>query len=145
MRIVIDTNILVAELLRERGQALIASTDLELYVAERAWEEVQYEIHRRAAIIEQQGRITPGSGEVLAAAAIATVATYIHQVSADAYSAHEAEARRRIPRDPDDWPTIAVALALDAAIWTLDNDFLGCGVTTWTTETLIAYLQALAQ
>ena len=28
-------------------------------------------------------------------------------------------------------------------IWTRDNDFLGCGLPTWTTETLLAYLQAM--
>jgi hypothetical protein len=33
-----------------------------------------------------------------------------------------------------------LALALDAAIWTLDGDFLGCGVATWTAETLLAEL-----
>jgi hypothetical protein len=33
-----------------------------------------------------------------------------------------------------------VALALDAAILTGDNDFLGCGCPTWTVETLLAEL-----
>ncbi len=34
----------------------------------------------------------------------------------------------------------ALALAIEAAIWTSDNDFLGCGVATWTTDTLLTHL-----
>jgi hypothetical protein len=49
--------------------------------------------------------------------------------------------RPRIPRDPDDWPTVALALAVDAGIWTRDADFLGCGLPTWITETLLAHLE----
>jgi predicted nucleic acid-binding protein len=40
----------------------------------------------------------------------------------------ETEARNRIPRDSDDWHTVALALEMDAAIWTQDCDFLGVGV-----------------
>ena len=52
----------------------------------------------------------------------------------------EPEARKRIPRDPKDWQSIALALALPAAIWTEDYDFFGCGCPTWTTETLLLHL-----
>jgi predicted nucleic acid-binding protein len=51
-------------------------------------------------------------------------------------------ARRRIPRDPNDWPTVALALALGADILTNDHDFLGCGCPTWTFETLSLELAA---
>ena len=142
MRIVVDANILVAEVLRERGQAVMSSPRLELYVTEQAWAETDYEVRKRAAIIERQGRISPGTGEALVTAAVTVIATHVRQIPATAYDVHEAEARRRIPRDSDDWPTIAAALALDAAVWTRDIDFLGCGLPTWTTDTLLAYLQA---
>jgi predicted nucleic acid-binding protein len=55
----------------------------------------------------------------------------------------EAIARRRIPRDPNDWPTVALAIALNAGILTNDCDFLGCGCPTWTVETLRAELAEL--
>lgn len=48
----------------------------------------------------------------------------------DIYSPYETVAKNRIPRDPNDWFTVALALALEAAIWTCDRDFLGCGVAT---------------
>lgn len=57
------------------------------------------------------------------------------------YRRYEEEARVRIAaRDERDWPTVAVALTANADIWTRDKDFLGCGVATWNTETLAAYL-----
>lgn len=52
-----------------------------------------------------------------------------------------AEALRRIGRrDPDDWPIIAAALALDCSIWTEDKDFFGAGVATWTSDLVEIYL-----
>lgn len=143
MRIVVDANILVSEVLRQRGQTLLAVPTLELYVAEHAWAEAQYEVPRRAALIERQGRIAPSTGEALAVAAVTAITAHVRQVPATAYAAREAEARQRIPRDPTDWPTVAAALTLDAAIWTRDNDFLGCGLPTWTSETLSAYLRSI--
>ncbi len=58
------------------------------------------------------------------------------------YSEYEAAARDRIPQDPNDWPTVAVALAHNVAIWTIDRDFFGCGVPVWTTDTLLTHLAA---
>jgi hypothetical protein len=61
MRLVVDTNILVAELLREPGQILLASPALDLYVAERTWSEAQHEIRRRATILETDSIDVNGS------------------------------------------------------------------------------------
>lgn len=52
------------------------------------------------------------------------------------YEHMEETARRRVPRDPDDWPPVALALSVNAGILTGDNDFLGCGCPTWTVDTL---------
>lgn len=52
------------------------------------------------------------------------------------------EALQRIGRrDPDDWPIVAAALALDCPIWTEDRDFFGAGVATWTSELVEIYLR----
>jgi predicted nucleic acid-binding protein len=94
--LVVDTNILVGELLRQRGRQLIEHPALTL-------------------------------------------------VAESSYSHLETEARNRIPRDPDDWHTVALALEMNTAIWTQDCDFLGCGCPTWTTETLLIQLRTAAQ
>lgn len=56
------------------------------------------------------------------------------------YAPFEEQACLRIRRDPDDWPTVAVALAAGIGIWTNDQDFCGCGLPVWSTETLLAVL-----
>lgn len=56
------------------------------------------------------------------------------------YAHKEAIARRRVPRDPNDWAPVALALTFSIGILTKDNDFLGCGCPTWTIETLVAEL-----
>ena len=64
----------------------------------------------------------------------------IEVISRSAYEQFEEAARRRVPRDPNDWAPIALAMVLDAGILTGDYDFLGCGCPTWTVETLRAEL-----
>jgi len=58
------------------------------------------------------------------------------------YANQEQNARERIQsRDPDDWPVLATALALDLPLWTEDRDFFGCGVATWITNNIEIYLR----
>jgi predicted nucleic acid-binding protein len=65
----------------------------------------------------------------------------IHVVDHTSLLDVEDEARRRIAsRDADDWPAVAVSIALDAPIWTEDGDFFGSGVATWTTINVEMYL-----
>ena len=40
----------------------------------------------------------------------------IEIIPRDFYEQVESVARRRIPRDPQDWPTVALAIVLDAPI-----------------------------
>jgi predicted nucleic acid-binding protein len=69
----------------------------------------------------------------------------IEVVNREMYVSFEGTARRRVPRDQQDWPTVALALLLDAAILTGDHDFLGCGCPTWTVETLRDELDRTSQ
>jgi predicted nucleic acid-binding protein len=142
VRLVVDASVLVAELLRRRGRALISSPGLELFIAEQAWSEAQHELSERAQVMEQQGRVPVGAGVRLLEAAFSVVELSVTPVPTEIYAHLADAARARIPRDPADWPTVALAMVLDAAIWTRDQDFLGCGLPTWTTETLLAYLGA---
>ena len=140
MQLVADATVLVAELLRERGRRLIRNPTLRLAATERVWDETRYELQRRADIIRQRGRLTPTTATDLYDEALALAAFRIARVSNAMYAHREVAARARIPRDPDDWPTVALALALNAGIWTQDCDFLGCGLPTWTMQTLLAHV-----
>lgn len=139
MRLIVDANVLVAELLRPRGQALIARPTLELSIAERIWDEAEYELQKR---LMQRFAHEEGIDRFLAGA-LALVDERIAPVPEAIYRMYERVACARIPRDPDDWHTVALALSADAAIWTSDADFLGCGIATWTTDTLLAHLAHL--
>ncbi len=141
VRLVVDANILVGELLRERGRFLVADSRLELFSTARAWNEVQYELRKRVQLFTERRGVAPDALQDLLDLAITVAEQQVTVVGDAEYSAHEAEARRRIPRDPDDWPTVALALTLETDIWTADGDFLGCGVGTWTTETLLLQLE----
>lgn len=141
MIVVADASVLVGELLRERGRALILHTDLHVAVAEHQWSESDHELRRRLDILSSKGRISEQRRSELEEFISALLdAGAIEVVAHDAYAHLEAVARRRVPRDPNDWPTVALALVLDAAILTGDHDFLGCGCPTWTVETLLAEL-----
>ena len=71
-----------------------------------------------------------------------TLLTLVRTVEQDFYSDFEASAKRRIGvRDIDDWPVVALALALGAEVWTEDSDFFGSGIATWTTDTVEIYLR----
>lgn len=140
MKLVIDANILIAELLRRRGRELLRNPQLELYLAEKTREESEYELIQRVGIIVNQGRLSESAGEEQIETALAIIETQIQLMPRAFYSHLETEARKRIPRDPNDWETVALALALPAAIWTEDYDFFGCGCATWTTETLLLQL-----
>ena len=138
MRLVADADVLVGELLRHRGQELVTHRQLELYVAKHAWDEAHHEMRRRADARVRRGQLDQATATALTDKAWALAEAHVTVVPAEIYAFVEERARLRIPRDPNDWPTVALALVLDAGIWTNDGDFLGCGCPTWVTETLLA-------
>lgn len=140
MRLVVDTNILVGELIRARGRELIARSQLELYMAEKAWDETNYELNKRIKKMSDKNILSATVAQNLLQDAITLAQARVTIIPHEIYSIYQTVAQKRIPRDPNDWFTVALALAIDADIWTLDNDFLGCGIATWTTETLLTHL-----
>ena len=140
MRLVVDTSVLVGELLRRAGRDRLGDARLELFLPEQMWSELQVELQRRIAAFVRRRSLRADVGEELARLCLAAVDANVVVLDEAIYSAIEDEARARSLRDPNDWPVVAAALALSADIWTNDNDFLGTGVATWTTETLQASL-----
>jgi predicted nucleic acid-binding protein len=144
LRLAVDASTLVGELLRERGQVLLASPHLELYVPARMWDEAKHEVSRRLGI-----RVRNGLPQEIADrfwnAAVRLKEESVTEVPEELYEGLREEALSRLPRDPDDWQVVALALFLGADILTRDEDFFGCGVATWTVDTLISQLERRGQ
>jgi len=139
--VVVDASVLVAELLRRRGRELFAHPDLQCVVAEEQWGEARHELQKRVAAIVGQGRLSSEQGKKLLGVVHDFVEDDVIEVVPRTFYEHmERAARRRVPRDPNDWAPVALALALNVAILTGDHDFLGCGCPTWTIETLTTEL-----
>jgi predicted nucleic acid-binding protein len=60
------------------------------------------------------------------------------------YEDQRAEAEKRIAeRDPDDWPTVALALTLDLPVWSQDKDLTVAGLEVFTTGDLLDALSEI--
>lgn len=141
MNLVVDASVLVGEVLRSRGLALLGHPGLMLFQPEHAAGETAHELRRRTDRMAHSGRTTPQRASALLENALHFAASNVMVLGHGDYSPREAEARRRIPRDPNDWPLVALALHLgEVPILTTDGDFLGCGLPTWTPDTLRAHL-----
>jgi predicted nucleic acid-binding protein len=141
--VVADAGVLVAELLRRRGRELFRHPELSVYVAEEQWEETRHELVRRLDVLVSRGQISDHRRSELEDVVQEQIdKDVITIVPASDYVHLRSMALRRVPRDERDWPTVALAIALNAGILTADNDFLGCGCPTWTVETLSAEVGA---
>jgi predicted nucleic acid-binding protein len=141
LTLVVDASVLIGELLRTRGQVLLNHPDRTLSQSSVAASETSHELRRRGQLMIQRGHVDEELVQTLLDTALAFVSARVVQVAASEYAALEHEARRRVPRDPNDWTLVALALHLGGVpILTLDHDFLGCGLPTWTPETLRAHL-----
>lgn len=137
MNLVVDSSVLVGEVLRPKGLALLSHPQLTLFQPDYAAGETKYELRRRGTLMVRSGRASQAQAAALLEGAFAFLSAGVIQVARSEYASREAQARRRVPRDPNDWTLVALALHLGgAAILTLDGDFLGCGLPTWTPDTL---------
>jgi predicted nucleic acid-binding protein len=134
--LVLDANILVRAVLGSRVRALIEkhADDVSFLVADVAFEEAQEHLPR--LVIRRGG----DSGKALAI--LHSLGRIAEVVGREVDSEFETVARERLTnRDPEDWPTLAAALALGCPIWTEDTDFFGCGVATWTSDRVEMFLR----
>jgi predicted nucleic acid-binding protein len=140
LRLVVDTNFLAYKLFSQWGRDLLAHPRLDLFITARIWGEFEHELVQGVANYVRNNADQSGNESELERSIHDFVSLYVVQVAEAVYAPFEKEARARIPHDPDDWPTVALALALDAAIWTEDRHFLGRGLATWRTDALREYL-----
>lgn len=140
MQLTIDASSLVAEALRGRGRQLIANPIFDLVIADTTMGEAEHELERRISALAQRRSLISEEANALRVKVRQMISVDLSVIALAGYAQYVSEARWRIPRDPDDVPTVALALALDCGIWTADRDFFGCGLPVWTTDTLLAYL-----
>lgn len=140
MRLVVDTSVLVGELLRARGRGRLADDRLDLFVPEQMYDETRVGLSKRFSAFVERRSLAPSVADELIRLCIDALDANVVVLDEAIYAALEDEAMARSPRDPRDWPVVAAALALSAGIWTEDKDFLGSGVPTWTTATLQLWL-----
>ena len=141
MRLIVDTSVLVGELLRASSRARLGDDRLELFMAEAMWSETQVELPRRINAFAKRKALPRKVADELMGLCLEAVTADVAVLEESIYSALEDEALARSERDPRDWPAVACALALAAGVWTADSDFLGTGVATWTAATLQRWLQ----
>lgn len=139
MLLAIDASSIVAESFRQRGLALFTDKRLQFAIAAPIWDEAQHELERRTNRHLMRRGVDPERTHRTYAQAKDALAATLIIFEEQEYAKFLPEALRRIPRDPSDAPTVALALALDCGIWTADNDFFGCGVAVWATDVLLAH------
>jgi predicted nucleic acid-binding protein len=134
--LVVDANILVRAVLGKRVRGVIEAYagKVSFFVPDAAYAEA--EEHLPTLVLRR------GGAPEKALAFLRCLAGVVELIGREVYSEFEAEARERLgPRDPDDWPILASALALGCPVWTEDTDFFGCGVPTWTTSRVEMFLR----
>ena len=127
--LVADASVLVAELMRDRWWTIARDARPELLVTDAQWSETDYEVSRRLAYLLEQRRIAETQHDLIRQNIV-----HMHEqrlievIPSDWYDDPEEVARRRIPRDPNDWPPVVAAIALNADMLTNDHDFRGAVV-----------------
>ncbi len=133
--IVLDANILIRGILGEQVSRLLAqyNDQVRFFTTDVCYEEVR----RHLPTILQKRGMEPAPF----LQAIDLLEAVVAPLTAEIYSEFEVESKSRIAaRDEQDWPLLALALALDCPIWTEDKDFFGTGVATWHSQNVERYL-----
>lgn len=116
---------MLSALIGGRARLVIASPHGPRCVATEA---VAIEIARHIPRLAAQRRLDP----TLLSAAL-QVMPVEWRPAADYYHNREDAEQRIAARDPDDWPTVALALTLGLPIWSQDKDLTDAGLDVFTT------------
>lgn len=126
MRLICDANTLLSAILGvQRRPERLLRRGAQLFA-------VDVQVGEVASVLARFGR-EPAVVEAL----VEQVIVGIGIIDSVTLRSIEQTARGRLhPRGQPDWPTLAAAIELDAAIWSDDRDFFGVGVPVWSTWTL---------
>lgn len=127
--VVADANVLLSALIGGRaGLVIAAPRGPSCVAAEAVWEEVAEHLPALAT------RRSLDASVLLAALSVMPVDWHPESV----YVSRRTEAERLIAhRDPEDWPTVALALALSLPIWSQDKDLCVTDLPVFTTGELL--------
>jgi predicted nucleic acid-binding protein len=131
--IVADANVVLSALIGGRARLVIASPHEPKCIATEA---VAHEIARHVPRLAAKRDLDPA----LLLAALQVMP--IEWKPASSYKGQRKKAEKRIAdRDPDDWPTVALALELDLPVWSQDKDLTIAGIEVFTTGELLDALR----
>jgi predicted nucleic acid-binding protein len=137
MRLVLDTNVLIASLIKDSvTRAILLLPDFEYLLPEFALEEIT----RHRPKIARLSGLAPEELDLLLSILLESVSV----VPTERIVPHLAAAEKLIgASDPDDVPFVALALAEENdGIWSNDRAFAGLpGIRVWKTTELKAYLR----
>jgi predicted nucleic acid-binding protein len=134
--LVTDAMIIISAVIGEATPKLIQhlTSKVLLYAPEHAYAEAEKHL---PAILAKRDASREDIDEILKA--LQQLRRIVVPIPKEDYRHLQSKALKRIPRDPKDWPCVALALLLDCPIWTRDTDYFGTGVAIWTNETVEFY------
>lgn len=132
--VVADANVVVSALIGGRARLVLTSPLGPRCIGAAA---VADEVLEHLPGIAERRGLDP----TLVTAALAVIP--IEWQPASSYHHRRTDAERLITdRDPDDWPTVALALATSLPIWSQDKDLAVTGLETHTTGQLLDEIRA---
>jgi len=148
--LVVDANMVLAALrgVRTRKRLMrLQGADVTLFLAEPMRQEVEEHLPRLIVRkLTAQGfgpediELGLASGQQL----WKNLQTAFVILGEETYGSLEQMARRRVPHDPDDWPCVALALALGASLLTDNVRHLGrSGIGVWDSSTVDVLIDEL--
>jgi predicted nucleic acid-binding protein len=136
--LVIDANVLLRAVLGRRVSDLLERFALTatFLAPETAFDEAH---EHMAAVLQKRG--APSGALKMTLDKLQALRAIVRPMEGAEYEPMREAALARIgPRDPDDWPVLACALAVGCPIWTEDRDFFGTGVAIWTSASVEIFL-----
>jgi predicted nucleic acid-binding protein len=134
--LVVDAMVLISAVIGEVTPKIIQKLvgKVVFYAPEHAYEEAEKHL---PTILGRRNASAIDIEEVLKV--FHQLRNIIVPISKQEYEYLQVKAVQRIPRDPKDWPCVALALLLSCPIWTRDADYFGTGLGIWTNETVEFY------
>lgn len=134
--LILDANILIRGALGRRVRELLRAhaAQVDFFAPDTAFGEAREYL---PGIFSKRGE-----APALGFAALEYLSEFVCVVEAPFYAPfRELASERLLGRDPDDWPVLACALALECPVWTEDRDFFGVGVPVWTSNRVEIFLR----